>query len=452
MKPSIYTRENYIAYVLLLLFLGLLALGLKEVDIGSSGQDAGWINFTLGGALLAAFVFAKLVRLIGLPNLSGYIFAGILAGPFVSGFLSFETVERLKLIDELALSVIALAAGAELQISAMKRRLRAIILHILLVTGLVFAAVSGFVMAFGQSIGVPGEFSISQLTAFAVLIGVICVARSPSSTIAVINECRAKGPFTETILSVTMVTDILIIIMFTAALSVARQLVSGAGMQGGEIAILGGEIAVSLFIGILIGKGMFLYIKYIKKDFLIFLIFIAFGISRASMGFNAFIEANAGISLHLEPLLVCMSAGFFIRNATDEGLFFIENLDRVSMPVYVIFFCLAGAALNFNFLMMCWPLALAIVIVRAAGLFAGSWTAGRINGDPVVYQNCAWMTYLTQAGVAIGLAQLAMREFSEIGAHLNTLVLAVIAINQVIGPVLFKAALHLVGEAGKSRH
>lgn len=452
MKPGIYQRENYISYALILIFLGLLALGLKGVDIGSSRQDAGWINFALGGTLLAGFVIAKLVRVIGLPNLSGYIFAGILAGPFVSGFLSFETVERLKLIDELALSVIALAAGAELQLSAMKRRARPIILNILFITALVFAVVSGFVMAFGPMIDVTAGFSFSQLAAFAVLTGVICVARSPSSTIAVINECRAKGPFTETILSVTVVTDILIIIMFTAALSVARQLVSGAGIHGNQFGILAGEIAVSLFIGVLIGKAIFYYIKYIKKDFLIFLIFLAFGVSRVSMGFNEFLESQAGISLHLEPLLICMSAGFFVRNATDEGLFFIENLDRISMPVYVLFFCLAGAALNFNFLMMCWPLALAIVVVRAAGLFAGSWMAGRINGDPGTHQYCAWMTYLTQAGVAIGLSQLAMREFPEIGNQLNTLVLAVIAINQVIGPVLFKAALHLVGEADKIRH
>ncbi|MFW6081047.1 MAG: cation:proton antiporter [Desulfosalsimonas sp.] len=452
MKTGFYHKENYPAYAMILVFLALLALGMKGVDPGSARQEAGWINFALGGTLLAAFVIAKLAGLIGLPNLTGYIAAGILAGPFVSGFLTPETVDRLKLIDELALSVIALAAGAELELSSMKKRAGAILLNIVLITVLVFAGVSLFIIIFGPLFSVTKGFTASQLTAFAILLGVICVARSPSSTIAIINECRAKGPFTDTILSVTIVTDILIIIMFTAALSSARVMVADTGsMNWSEFGLLGGEIAVSLFAGVLLGKAASAYIKHIRRDFLIFLVFLAFFVSRASMGFNEYTEAHVGISLHLEPLLICMSAGFFIRNATGEGEFFMENLDRVSMPVYVLFFSLAGAALNFNSLMLCWPLALAVVAVRAAGLFAGSWMAGSINRDPVPHRRCAWMTYLTQAGVAIGLSQLAMREFPEIGTHLNTLVLAVIAVNQIIGPVLFKLALRLADEEGRSR-
>jgi hypothetical protein len=250
-----------------------------------------------------------------------------------------------------------------------------------------------------------------------------------------------------------MITDILIIIMFTAALSVGKHLVFGRGaMHLNEIGLLGGQILMSLFLGVLLGKAIYIYISHVKHDFLIFLIFMAFCVSRSSMGFNELMEAHAGLSMHLEPLLICMSAGFFIRNATNKGLFFIKNLDRIAMPIYVLFFSMAGAALNFDSLWLCWPLALAVAIVRAAGMLGGSWLAGRMNSDPVSHQYCAWMAYLTQAGVAIGLAQLAMREFPEMGVHLNTMVLAVIAINQIVGPVLFKAALHLVDEAGKSLH
>lgn len=453
MSNGFYAKDNYTVYALVLVFLAALALGLKEVDIGTARQEAGWINFALGGTLLAAFVIAKLVCRIGLPMLSGYLFAGILAGPFVSGFLSMESVERFKLIDELALSIIALAAGAELHLGAMKTRARAIISNIVLITVLVFAAVSLFVAASGSLFNVTADFSSSQLAAFAILIGVISVARSPSSTIAVINECRAAGPFTETVLSVTMVTDILIIIMFTIALSMSRHLVfAGSGMQWHAIGALGAEIAVSMAVGVALGKAVSLYIRHIRHDFLIFLIFMAFAVSRASMGFNEFMEEYARVSLHLEPLLICMSAGFFIRNFTPEYSDFLDGLGRVAMPVYVLFFSLAGAALNFHSLLLCWPLALALVLVRAAGLFGGSWVAGKISKIPPSHHYFAWMTYLTQAGVAIGLARLAMREFPEIGIHLNTVVLAVIAVNQVIGPVLFKAALHGVGEVGQSRH
>jgi len=56
---------------------------------------------------------------------------------------------------------------------------------------------------------------------------------------------------------------------------------------------------------------------------------------------------------------------------------------------------------------------------------------------------------VTQAGVSIGLAQIAARQFPEIGMHLNTVILAIIAINQIIGPITFKLALNNVGESGK---
>jgi len=118
----------------------------------------------------------------------------------------------------------------------------------------------------------------------------------------------------------------------------------------------------------------------------------------------------------------------------------------MSLPIYALFFSIAGASLNFNSLILCWPLALCIVGVRMAGLFSGSWLAGVISHDPPVYNRNAWMTYVTQAGVSIGLEQLAASQFPEIGVHLNTVVLAIIAVNQIIGPVTFKMALHRVGE------
>ncbi|MFP3981123.1 MAG: cation:proton antiporter [Desulfobacterales bacterium] len=448
-----YAGESHAVYLLILLLLGAFVMGVKWVGIGMDTPADGWINLALGGMLLAAFVIARLVRTLGLPMLSGYIFAGILAGPFVSGFLCAETVDQLKLIDELALSVIALAAGAELQLAVMKKRGWAIFLHILLITVFVLALVVGFVFFFASFFDVTAGFSTVQLAAFAVLIGVISVARSPSSTIAIISECRASGRFTETVLGVTLLTDILVIIMFTSALAVSRQLLfAGGGMQWNTAVALGWEIIISLAIGALLGKGISLYIRRVKFDFLIFLIFIAFAVSRASIGFNEYMAENAQMSLHLEPLLICMSAGFFIRNFTGQGGYFMESLDRIALPVYVLFFSLAGAALDFGSLILCWPLAVGLVLARAAGLFAGSWAAGRVLGDPKDYQYCAWMTYLTQAGVAIGLAQLAMGEFPEIGNHLHTVVLAVIAINQIAGPVLFKVALHRVNESGRSRH
>ena len=158
-------------------------------------------------------------------------------------------------------------------------------------------------------------------------------------------------------------------------------------------------------------------------------------------------ESNYGFYLHMEPLLICMSAGFFVQNFSPFGSHFIESLDRMALPIFVLFFSMAGASLNLESFRLYWPLALALVGVRIASIFGATWMAGTINKDPKLHNNSAWMAYLTQAGVAIGLAQLAERQFPEIGSSLTTIVLAVITINQIVGPITFKAALEIVKEA-----
>jgi Kef-type K+ transport system membrane component KefB len=122
----------------------------------------------------------------------------------------------------------------------------------------------------------------------------------------------------------------------------------------------------------------------------------------------------------------------------------------MALPIFVLFFSLAGAVLNLHSLMICWPFAICMVLVRIIGIFAGTFLSGKISNDPPVHYRNGWMAYLTQAGVSIGLAQLAGAQFPEIGSHLITVVLAVIAINQLIGPVLFKMVLDRVGESDRS--
>ncbi len=443
-------QELFLNVVILILICSVGFL-IRYVEIRSIEQDAGWINFSLGFVLLAAFVFARIITVTGLPQLSGYIFAGILAGPFVSGFLSMETVERLRLIDGLALSFIALAAGAELRFDRIRQRIKALGANIFLISVTVFVSAGLFILFAGSYFPIIAGFSAAQTMAFAILFGVIAASLSPASAIAIIDECNATGRFTETVLGVIILADILIIIAFTVALAVSKQIVAGTGgMHWQIVTMLTGEITLSLVIGAVLGKAIAVYIGRIGYDFILFLVFVAFAVTRISMAINELMDVHMNLSLHLEPLLICMSAGFFVRNFSPSGTFFLKSLDRTALPVYVLFFSLAGATLNFESLRMCWSLALFLVVIRALGLLIGSWAAGRMIGDPESHNRSAWMAYLTQAGVSIGLAQLALRELPEIGVHLNTVVLAVIAINQVIGPILFKVALEHVGERGQN--
>ncbi|MBW2218556.1 MAG: cation:proton antiporter, partial [Deltaproteobacteria bacterium] len=256
MKGQGRLQKNMGTYVLTLALLVFFALWIKSVAIESSWHHAGWINFSLGFVLLTAFVSAKILKFSKLPMISGYILTGIIAGPYVTSFLTFEMVTRLKLIDDLALNFIGLSAGAALHLPFLKERSRAIFINVLFLTLVVLGLVLLFVMLTGGFFSFTRNLSYSRLLSLAILLGVASVARSPSSAMAIINETRAKGIFTDTVLGVTVAMDVLVILLFTIAMSVC-----GAFLTGGEETYMGVfsalfiELGASLAIGALIGKG-----------------------------------------------------------------------------------------------------------------------------------------------------------------------------------------------------
>jgi len=444
-------QKSLMTNFLFLIFLTLFATGINYLNKEGKFGQTGYESFALGFVILAAYSAAKLLKTVGLPLISGYIFSGIIAGPYLTGFWDFEMVRKFSLIDDLALSFIAMTAGGALKIESLKKRGRAISLNTLLLSILVFCFVYNFIIFTGHYFQFIRNLTHPQIIAFALLLGVVAIARSPSSAIAIINECRASGPFTDTILGVTIVMDVFIIIFFTIAMTAVQVVLAESGAVDYQaFYILFCAIAVSFFIGGLLGKFISFYIRSAGHDLTLILLFISFTVTKTCMAVNPLMETHFNVVFHLEPLLICMSIGFTVQNFSQEGNLFIGSLDRVSLPIYLLFFTLAGAALDIEALRMCWPLALCIAMVRVFGIFTATWMAGSLNKDPVKHKRNAWMAYITQAGVAIGLAQLAARQSPEIGVYLSTIVLAVITINQVIGPITFKIALRLTGEAQKN--
>jgi Kef-type K+ transport system membrane component KefB len=441
-----YIPDLKIYGIMLFLLVGF-AFWIKIMDRESYWQQAGLTTFSLGFILLAAYITAQILRIAGLPLISGYIFVGILAGPYMTGFLTHDMVSRFRLVDDLALSFIALTAGGTLHLQFLRKRGKAILINIFLQTLFAFTLVFLSFFFMSNRLSLMPNLTEAQIMVLACLLGVIAVARSPSSAIAIINECRASGMFTTTVLGVTVAIDVLIIIMFTLAMAVS-EIIMGAGTAVDFRLITGLTLAVagSLALGIVLGKGISLYIGKVGHDLSLFLLFFAFSVFKACLWFNQFMEAHFAVSLHLEPLLICISAGFTVQNFSRYGYIFMEAMERFALPIFVLFFSIAGASLNLDALLMTWPLAAFLVIIRTLGIFGSTWIAGILNRDPSQHKRIAWMAYITQAGVAIGLAQLAQRRFPELGMYLTTLVLAVITINQVVGPITFKIALKKAGE------
>lgn len=442
-----YRKTPLASYFLLLVLIALFGMWLKNMDIESNWHQAGLINFSLGFVLLLAYISSKLFEAIKLPLISGYIIAGIMAGPYICNFLTTDMVSRLRLVDDLALSFIALTAGGELRLQALQKQGRLIVFNIILQTAAIFLFVFLFILLTGRLFSFTSNLTSYQLIVIALLLGIICIARSPSSAIAIISETRASGPFSDTVLGVTVVMDVLIIVLFTLAITVSKMIISGCLVMDSDVfKALSLELLTSFAIGAMIGICLVYYIKRINTDLPLFLLFIAFSVSKTSLWISHYMDVHFALSLHLEPLLICMTAGFFVQNFSSTGKPFMESLDQFALPIYVLFFSLAGAALNLDSLTQCWHLALCLVIIRAIGIFSGAYISGILVHNPPVHNKFAGLAYLTQAGVAIGLAKITLRKFPEIGAYLLTIVLAIITINQLIGPITFKVALGRVNE------
>jgi hypothetical protein len=211
-------------------------------------------------------------------------------------------------------------------------------------------------------------------------------------------------------------------------------------LEGGIGEYLVNHIVLSIAFGALVVGGlMALYIRYVNQELLIFVIGVVYLV--------AFITEQLGWDL----VLVFLAAGFGVSNFSKSGHRLIETVERLSLPVYVVFFTLAGAKLHLDQLQQVALFAVALVAVRAFAIFAGTNLGARIGKADEATRAFGWMGFVSQAGVSILLAALIGNAFGELGASLETLIIGGVAINELIGPVLFKMGLGLAGETRGAR-
>jgi Trk K+ transport system NAD-binding subunit/Kef-type K+ transport system membrane component KefB len=398
---------------------------------------------------LAAKEIGDIFKRYKLPLISGFLFAGVLVGPFALDMLHSDVVARLRFIDEIALGFIAFAAGSELYLKDLQGRLKGIAWVAIMQT--VATVIFGTIGIYLLLDFVPFMAERSQVTKLAasIMAGAILVARSPSSAIAIINELRAKGPFTKTVLGVTVITDVAVIILFALSSETADALIHEIAPSIGFVALLIGELIVSIILGALQGMFMSFVFKQNLRTLVKAIIMLALGYSVfvASALVRTLSEEIIGIEFLLEPLLIAMVATFYITNWTPHRNQLIKTLEEISPTVYIAFFTLTGAELELDVLMQVWSIALALFFIRMLTIFIGSFIGGSIAGEPKQHNRLSWMAYITQAGVGLGLAKEISVEFPDFGSDFATLLIAVIVLNQIVGPPLFKWVIQKVKEA-----
>jgi Trk K+ transport system NAD-binding subunit/Kef-type K+ transport system membrane component KefB len=413
-----------------------------------------FVSFVLVG--VASREIGHFLGRFNLAHITGYLFVGALAGPFILGLMSEESVEQLRFVDEVSLAVIAFIAGSELYYRELRSRIRPILLNtagIVIVT-LSMLGVALFLLTatipFVQDMVDEGSIDASGRAAIALLGATILLALSPASTIAVIQEVRGQGPFTKTVLSITVVMDVVIIVLFAVSIAVAASLLAGEGLSIDFVVLLLIDLVLAVVAGYLVGRLLTAILKTswhtaIKTGFVLLIGLVIFSGGHHLVQFS---KDVLGLELHVESLLVCMLAGFYVTNFTNVRDQFDRILHDVSPWIYVAFFTLTGIGLKLDILLSSIGIALILFLVRATAIYIGSFAGGTVAGEPVHYRRLMGLGLVTQAGIALGLAREVSVQFPDtLGAEFATLIISVVVLNEIFGPLLLKFALRRAGES-----
>ncbi len=401
----------------------------------------------------AANRISKYFPQIKLPIITGLLFIGILSGPFLLDFIPKKSIPKLQFINEISLAFIAFAAGSELYLKELKGRMKSIKWMTFGQLFFTFGLSIAGVLFFSNRIAFLAELDWSLRFAIAILIGTIFVTRSPASAIAVINEMRAKGPYTQTAIGVTVIKDVLVIILFTICFAVSGAIISNIPFDAWLLVILLGELCLSILIGFALGHTMNGILRTGLTTIIKAVLFVLLGYSIYLLAHFTHDQSLIyfGFELYIEPLLICIIGGFVVVNFGNYRREFTKIIEMIVPGVYVLFYTLTGASVSLDVLAQSWGIALLLFSIRLISMAIGAFIGGTLGGDPFKINRFAWMPYVTQAGVAIGLVSVVAAKYPDWGAQFGAILIGVIVLNEICGPPLFKWFILMVGESHKQR-
>lgn len=383
--------------------------------------------YYVGIIILAGMILAKIAGKFKLPDVTGYLIAGIIIGPSVLNLVPRDVGASLAIISEAALGFIAYSIGSEINFKELKKVGRTLIIITLCEALLPVALVSlSMIYIFKQSVS------------FSIVIGAIAAATAPAATIMIVRQYKAKGPVVDTLLPVVAMDDGVAIIAFGIAFTVAKNLLSSTGqfslVQALFLPIW--EIVLALLIGFIIGLILCYFIPKVKgEDELLSAVII-----------SIFISIGIALFFNVSTLLVCMMIGITVSNLSRNSIRALTIVNRVTPPIFIAFFTLSGIELDLGILRYAGALGIGYVVVRAIGKTLGAYIGARITNSSEMVQKYLGITLLPQAGVAIGLSMIAQSVMPELGSTIRTIILASTVIYELIGPVAAKTALIKAGE------
>ena len=396
---------------------------------------------------VASRQIGKLFSSIGLPYITGYLLVGMIAGPFVLGMLPASAVTELRFVDDLSLGVIAFIAGSEFYLKDIRANAKKIAVTLSGVIVVAFPLTGLALFYLTQYLPFAADMPTTWKIALALLGATILLALSPPSTIAVIKEVQASGPFTRTVLGVTVTMDVVIVALFAFSVAIAGGLINDAEIGAGFLGLLLIDIGGAALVGWLMGKLLqVIFTLSVSKWIATFAtVVLGYGVFASSHYVTA-LTAGSAFEMHVEPLLVVLISGFYIANFTTHRRRFEELLHTVGPYIYVAFFTLTGVGIKLDILVQTWAIALALFAIRVVAIYLGSYLGMRQLKEPAKFHRFMGLALITQAGIALGLSREVAIEFPSLGEAFATLVISVVVVNEMFGPIFLKMALKRVGE------
>ncbi|HEY5960026.1 MAG TPA: cation:proton antiporter [Polyangiaceae bacterium] len=393
----------------------------------------------VGYLLLAGTILANLVEPLHLPHLTAYIAVGVVGGPHVLEFVDHSMVERLMPVNTLAISLIALAGGLELEAKGLVRLLRSLFWSNLVQTVVVGIAACIAFVALSPYLPFVASFGLPSRVAVASIWGLLATSRSPSATLAVLAQTQARGPLARWSLAFVMSSDVLVVVLFAFLLVAVRPfLIEGDSVSTARLRVLGYEIVGSVALGTCLGLVLIAYVRLVGRQLLLVLLVLGF------------VVTDGLHYVQFDPLLAFLTTGFVVRNVSNQGEKLLFAVSRMSGLVFVVFFATAGAHLDLPLLSKLWPVAVLFFTVRLVTTWLAVQLTQRISADSTTLRRYAWAPLISQAGLTLALSHTIEREFPSIANGFRSLVIATVAINEVVGPILFKYALERCDETSRS--
>lgn len=382
--------------------------------------------------LFFGFLMTRITKKLRLPNVTAYIITGVLMGPYCLDLIPGQVIGGMDFLADIALAFIAFSTGQYFRFSALKKNgVKVIIITIceaFLASGIVFVLL----------------FVVLRLDlVFSLVLAALAAATSSASTVMTIRQTRAKGDFVDTLLQLIAVDNIVALLMYSTAISVAAATISGE-----PFSLISVVMPLLTNVGVLLLGGVFgFFMKWMIEDR---------STDNRLIIAVAFLFAFCGICalLEISPLLGCMSMGtVYVNIAADDKLF--KQLNYFSPPILLLYFVRSG--LNFDLDALfgvsaatgAVPLLLITILYffgRIIGKYFGSFIGCLFVKKKKEVRNYLGMALVPQAGVAIGLAALGARTLGgEVGSALQTIILSACILYELIGPACAKLSLYLSG-------